>query len=250
MKNLCQLSELTWPKAEEALVAADFCVLPCGALEQHGFHLPLDTDSLIAARLLALVTERLNGQISLLSLPILSYGHSPEHLGFPGTVSLPKEILSGLVTAVARSLARHGTKRLLLLNTHGGNEAVLHSILRNIRDETSLVPYLFNLYESVTVRRHSAELDLHAGEVETSLMLYLEPQKVREGSCLPHQERSGLGISDLRLHMPWRAEEFSPTGVIGDPQSADAQRGQAILEEVSAELAELLITITKQGEDR
>lgn len=249
MTGVRWLCELIWSEAKEALKNAHFSVLPCGSLEQHGLHLPLATDSMIATGLLKQVAERLGGELTLLVLPMLSYGHSPEHLGFPGTVSLPRDVLSCQVVAIAQSLARHGAKRLLLLNSHGGNRAVLAASLMTMREKTGLVPYLFDIYESNTIRRHASQFDIHAGAVETSLMLAISPQTVRKDAYSESRDSSVRDTADLRLHRPWRSEEFSRTGVIGSPQTANALEGQQMLAELADELVRLLIASSGPGDD-
>lgn len=241
--NPVYLKDLTWLEAQEAFKTVDFCILPCGAMEQHGHHLPIATDSLITGALIDKVVERMKGKLRLLVLPLLMYGNSPEHSSFPGTVFLSGKTLTRIIVEISRSLAIHDVGRILLLNGHGGNTNTLRSALRDIREKEGIEPYLFEMYESATARRFAPELDYHAGEVETSIMLYLYPEKVKT-ECFPKTwEYSALDLAKTRLNVPWRSEEFSSIGVIGDPRGASAEKGREIVESWLEELFELLTSV-------
>ncbi|MEW5817767.1 MAG: creatininase family protein [Spirochaetota bacterium] len=136
-------------------------------------------------------------------------------------------------------------KRLI----HGGNTAVLRVALRAIREETGLIAYLFEVYDSETIRRYALELDFHAGEVETALMLSLYPDQVREQSYPAPWKGSPLDIANVRLNVPWQAEDFASSGVIGNPNGATARLGKEVLSALAEELAGLLLTVLNREDD-
>ncbi len=243
MSKPIAISELTSPEAGAVLKSTAFCILPLGSLEQHGHHLPLSTDTLIAAGLLEHLVKELKGRMTFTVLPFLPYGRSPEHGGFPGTVTLSRNTMVGVLMDISESLARHGAKRLLIVNAHGGNTSVIGSCLMDIWEKSGIKPYVFEIYGSETVRKTAAELDFHAGEVETSMMLYMYPEKVKKGAYPASWNYPKGDLARRRLHLPWKAEEFSPAGVIGDPRRAGADLGRDIIESLTKELSELLTAV-------
>lgn len=243
MSQSVAISELTSPEAGKVLKSSEFCVLPLGSMEQHGHHLPLSTDSLIAIGFLEHFIEELKGRITMSVLPCLTYGHSPEHSSFPGTVTLSRNTLIGVVLDISESLARHGAKRLLIVNAHGGNTSVVSSCLTDVLKKSGIEPYVFEIYGSETVRETAAELDYHAGELETSIMLYLYPEKVNKEAYPSSWNYTNGDLARTRLNFPWKSEMFSPTGVIGDPRGANADLGQKIIESLTEELIKLLTAV-------
>ncbi|HEX5421098.1 MAG TPA: creatininase family protein, partial [Gammaproteobacteria bacterium] len=158
-------------------------LLPVGATEQHGPHLPLGTDALIAASLAAGALERADASVTVLVLPAVTLGHSPEHEGFAGTLSVGLETLLGVWTCAARGAARAGLRKLVILNTHGGQSALVSLAAVRLRAELGLLAVRANyfafgappgLFDERELRH-----GLHGGETETSLLLHLHPQLVR-----------------------------------------------------------------------
>jgi creatinine amidohydrolase len=210
-----------------------------GSLEQHGPHLPLGTDALFADRVVDAVLQRLPADLPLWRLPLQSMGFAPEHKGFAGTFSLPVGHLLSLVECVGAELARCGFRRLVLLNGHGGQIALLEVAARDLRAHHPALAVLpCFLWRGVDVAPLIAEPErsqgLHAGLAETSLMLHLAPELVG-----PDLQADGLDP----LHTPpegWSWEGQAPTawltgdisrgGVIGDPRGATAELGRSLFE--------------------
>jgi creatinine amidohydrolase len=238
------LARLSWPQVQEASGHAGSTVVwPWGALEQHGPHLPLATDALFAEQVLEAVLHRLPSARPIWRLPAQVIGFSPEHLGFPGSLSLPAPLVLELVTTVGRQLARTGFQRLVLFNAHGGQIALLQAAARQLRHaapELGVLPcFLWSGPEGVAdlIPTPERQQGLHAGLAETSLMLHLAPEQVGD-------QRPVDGVDcpvpppgwDLEGPVPaaWLTADLSASGVIGSAVGADAALGEALFERLVA----------------
>jgi creatinine amidohydrolase len=195
------------------VVKGSVVVVPVGSLEQHGPHLPLDTDTVIASAVAAEVAVRLGGWCA----PPVAYGSSGEHQMFPGTTSIGTPALARLVVELVRSLG-HWASRVVLVNGHGGNlEAVLVAV------------------EQLTGEGHAVQavwcaapgMDAHAGRAETSLMLHLRPESVRLDLAEPGKTAPLERLLPSLRHDGVAA--VSPNGVLGDPRGATSEEGQLLL---------------------
>jgi creatinine amidohydrolase len=211
------LAGAVWPDVPDSPLV----VVPLGAVEQHGHHLPLATDTAVAGA----VAEAAAGQLAgALLAPALAYGASGEHEGFPGTVSIGTEALTGLLVEYGRSACRWAG-RVLIVNGHGGNLEALSaagSVLRREDRDVAWFPCGF------------PDADAHAGRTETSLMLHVEPEGVR-------QDRAVAGdTTPIDRLLPRLRREgvrpVSPTGVLGDPAGASADEGAELLAELTGRL--------------
>jgi len=233
------LSQLSWPEVQrQATRAGSTVIWPFGACEQHGTHLPLATDALFAERVCTAVLERLDPELPIWRLPTQNLGFSHEHQGFPGTISLPPQLLLDLVAAVGADLAAAGFRRLVLFNAHGGQIALLEVAARSLHarhPSLAVLPcFLWRGPEGIgaLIPEPERSTGLHAGLAETSLMLHLQPDLVG-----PERQPDGLGTSppqgwSLEGEAPsaWLTRELSRSGVIGDPRGADARLGEALHE--------------------
>lgn len=234
-----ELARLSWPDVQrQAARPGSTVIWPFGACEQHGPQLPLITDALFAERICAAVLERLDPALPIWRLPTQSLGFSPEHRSFPGTLSLPAELLLALVRSVGEDLATAGFQRLVLFNSHGGQIALLEVAARTLRasrPELAVLPcFLWRGPEGVAplIPEPERSAGLHAGLAETSLMLHLEPTLVG-----PERQPDGLAATppegwSLEGEAPtaWLTRDLSGSGVIGDPRHADADLGKALCE--------------------
>jgi creatinine amidohydrolase len=213
-----KLASCAWP--DLASEAPPVLVLPLGATEQHGPHLPLDTDTVIAT---ALAEGAAAGHRDVVAAPALPYGSSGEHAGFPGTLSLGREALEHVVVELVRSAA--GFDAVVLASWHGGNAEPLRRATARLRSEGHRVE---------SWRPALPGGDAHAGRVETSLMLAIAPERVGA-------ERPTGATAPLAELMPALREDgvraVSPTGVLGDARGATAQEGRALLNRLTADLA-------------
>ncbi|GGD06441.1 mycofactocin biosynthesis peptidyl-dipeptidase MftE [Nocardioides daphniae] len=216
------LSSATSPETASARLV----LVPVGSTEQHGPHLPLETDTLIATAVARGLAERLGGTDSgVWVAPPVAYGSSGEHQSFPGTVSIGTEALRLVVVELVRSL-RTWVPKVVLVNAHGGNLMALRAAVDQLVAEGHDVAWMACATEDV---------DLHAGRTETSLLLHLAPDLVRSelaeaGDCRPLGEILPALISG-------GVAAVSPNGVLGDPAGATADEGRAVLETMVADLA-------------
>lgn len=201
-------------------------LIPLGALEQHGPHLPLSSDSTIAAAVCARVAERLRstGRPALVA-PVLGYGASGEHEGFPGTVSIGTEALQQVVLELVRS-ARRWCRQVVLVTGHGGNAEALTTAVTRLRHEG---------HDVVWTSCAEPGWDAHAGHAETSMMQALRPDQVGAPPFVPGAREP---VADLlpRLRSGGVAA-VSPSGVLGDPRQATPADGRAHLEQLAGRIA-------------
>ena len=238
-----RLADLTWPEVEQRLAAgARTAVVPLGATEQHGPHLPLSVDALIADAL----AERFCAAVpGALQAPALAIGCSPEHLDFAGTLSLAPATLAAVLGDVVASLARHGFQRVVVFSAHGGNDAALgeaEPLLRARAAPARLtvvrgIDRIGKVWQAASAREGvgPAASGHHAGEFETSIMAALRPDLVRwselrlgKDGDVPEPQR--LFYPSLRPH--------APEGVLGDPRAASAERAERYLAAWTALLVE------------
>ncbi|QJE73079.1 creatininase family protein [Aerophototrophica crusticola] len=237
--------ELTSPDIA-ALLPETVAILPVSATEQHGPHLPLNTDAVINAGILDRALSQLPDSVPALALPPWVYGFSPEHLSFPGTMTLPAEALLAGWRAVAEGVHRAGLRRLVLFNSHGGNPPVMELLAFELRQRLGMlvVPVSWGRFGLPDRLFPEDELKwgIHGGAVETSLMLHLRPDLVRADKLADFRSAAaGLRTKALRLHdIGWAAQDLNPAGVVGDTTLATAGKGAAVLEHAARGLATLL----------
>ena len=241
---------MTWMEVRDLDKSRAALVLPLGSIEQHGPHLALDTDLHFADRFLDLTLERLPAEVEVYRLPILPISKSNEHVGYPGSFWLSAETLSMVVHDIAASAKASGFRRLVLWNCHGGNRALLEVLARDVRARTDLM--VFQLFppavipDPIPVSEAERDYGIHAGDWETSVMLALSPERVREPlveAAYPAFEGKHLALEFTGATVAWLTRDFQPTGTWGDATIATAERGRARLEPMIARLAEILTEI-------
>ena len=226
-------------------------LMPVAAVEQHGPHLPLSTDAVINEGIVRLMMKRLPADSSVLVLPALTVGDSLEHTAFKGTLSVDLQALLGLWLSIGHSVARAGVRKLVIFNSHGGQRAHVDQVALRLRVDCGML----------VVRAHSFALGmpaglfdadelthgLHGGAVETSLMLHLRPDLVRQdaladfpstgrtlaarGGVLGLEEPAGLG---------WMMQDVNPDGACGNACAATAAKGECLLNHWADRLVTLL----------
>lgn len=231
-------------------------VLPVAAIEQHGPHLPVCVDSCINQGVLARAVELMPDDLPVAILPAMPVGKSNEHVDFPGTLTLSAGTLIRLWTEIGDSVARAGVRKLVLFNTHGGQRQLIEVAARDLRVKWDMfvvslgAPALGKppgLFDDDEVRH-----GIHAGTVETSMMLHLRPDLVkmdRARNFAPISYALERDYKYLRANGPisfgWKAQDLHPDGACGDAAKADAARGEALIDHTAAALVELLAEIDR-----
>ncbi|GIX07619.1 MAG: creatininase [Candidatus Poribacteria bacterium] len=228
------LVELTWNELVE-LSRERVVLLPWGALEQHGRHLPLGTDLF----LLEAICSRLEAQCGelLLTGPVLRPSDSARHLSYPGTVSLPPETALAPLLETARALVGIGFQRLLILNGQYGNRFLVELALRELRQRHSGVSAVGLSYWDLLPEEERSED--HAGALETALMLHLFPDRVRKGQIVPDGLQLASPYASRVLHY-LRTDQRSRSGGWGDPTCATADQGRKWLQTILEHLERLI----------
>lgn len=234
------MHEMTWPEFKEA-IKESIVILPVGSTEQHGFHLPLGTDTIIGTEILTRAIKKLPEDIKVIVAPSLSIGLSNEHIDFPGTLSFKNaESLISHVKQICRNLVQNGARKIVLWNCHGGNVAALRAATREVRIETGAFCVMASWWFDMTMRKLSGEVletdvNVHAEEVETSLMLLFRPglvemDKTRREMPEKFMKQTYLSNMDGTPYPSWMTSDVSESGVIGDATVASKEKGKKVLE--------------------
>lgn len=226
-------------------------VVPTGAIEQHGPHLPLDTDTFLCTSVATAAAERARGGGPVVVTPAVSFGSSEHHMAFAGTVTLRPETFRQAVAEICASLARHGFRRLLVVNGHGGNTALLTAGIQQLGFEAPVhavaVDYWTLARDVIADVRDSGPGGMgHACEFETSLMLHLRPESVRRDRIVreivvpryPHEQFDLFEKRGLSAH--WKTHELSQSGVMGAPDLATDEKGRRLFDACVEGLAALI----------
>jgi len=225
-------------------------VLPVGAIEQHGAHLPCSVDATVAAGVVGKALELLPDNIPAYAIPTISYGKSDEHLHFPGTITLTGEILLHTIQEIGESLYRSGFRKLLMVNAHGGQPQPLEMAARELRlrhgDYMVIVRSAWSLpHDSSFQSEQEKKLAMHAGHGETAIMMALEPETVHMELAEAHYPEP-FPCPTLTTGRPaaaWASIDFGPSGVIGDPTGATLEQGQKVLQELGEQWAQAITEI-------
>ncbi len=239
---------LNWKQVDALPRDSTLLVLPTAAIEQHGHHLPLATDTLINNLLLGHALKKLPGDFSVYALPPVHYGKSNEHLGFPGTLSVSASTFMAVVRDIGSSLSSAGFQKLVLYNTHGGNTSLIDVMARDLRAEFGLRTFALHGSGGIAFEGLAAQertYGFHAGEVETSFLLAAAPELVdRSAYTVNYIANIDKPEPVLPENAPatfaWLTRDIAPSGVMGDPRPATAEKGARWLEEASTRLAAAL----------
>jgi creatinine amidohydrolase len=243
----------TWQEID-ALAKQDrnaTAVLNVGAVEQHGPHLPLITDTLVGMEVLGRALARLPDDVTVLALPPTTFGKSVEHITFPGTLTFSGDTLRMVLRDLAMSVSRSGFTKLVLLGSHGGNVGTTDDFFRDLRMETELRVFKIFLggigQVPGLVAPDEAAIALHSGDSETSLVRHLAPELVHmdraEGYVFDPTPDIGYSFKGHDVIEAWVAADLSKTGAIGNPHRSSVDKGRQMCEAKAARLAELLEAI-------
>jgi creatinine amidohydrolase len=227
-------------------------VLPIGAIEQHGPHLPISVDAAIVSGLAQRVIELLPDHLPATFLPLIPIGKSNEHIAYPGTLTLSAHTLIRLLTEIGESVARSGIRKMVLLNSHGGQPQILDIVARDLRVRFKMFVVALS-YWAVGMPENlfasgEAQHGIHGGSSETSMMMYLHPDLVR------NEERRNFASASIAMAerykylrpegdgvcFGWQTQDLHPSGALGNALDADSDRGHKIVEHVASRIVELL----------
>ena len=245
----------TWPELREVVERQPVVVLPIGSVEDHGRHLPLDTDNFLIWNICEEAAKRADGEILL--LPQIPYGYETHHMDFPGTIDIGMEHLLHFVLDVTKSVAHHGFRRILIADGHGSNMPILDLVARRTVLETQALCAAFiwpSLAKDAIRKVRESELGgmAHACELETSVYLHLDPERVRVEEIrkemrMPASEFIWQDLLDgpgVLFMDQW--SRFSHSGVCGDPTLAKPEKGKVIFEAV----VEAFLRLVREFKDR
>ena len=257
--------KLTWPEINEAIEMNQVCIVPCGAVEQHGEHLPLDVDLICPGGIAQGVGKKLPDRV--LVLPTIAYGYTGHVMDFPGTINTHYETFIRQVLDVTKSLAYHGFKKIILLNGHGSNMPNLDLAARRTNLETDAECILIAWWHLLNIDKDFLpgwrESTFpggfsHACELETSLYLYLSEEDVRKDKIRNHISTLNDGNpyiwGDLLAKGPaalvsWTST-YSPRGVMGEPELATREKGERVYHEAVRQLSAIVDFYRDRPRDR
>jgi creatinine amidohydrolase len=245
------LAELRAPDVAARLTDRSIVVQPLGAIEQHGPHLPFNTDLVIASTVAEATVAERGDELDLWLLPPLAYTKSNEHAWSAGTVWLSATTLLSVLDDIGRSVAALPARKLVFFNGHGGNSALLNVANRELRLHHGLMTFLTHPGQPVdqggTAPAEELGMGVHGGTDETSMMLYLRPDLV-DMSVATRNVPAGLAANRHvrfggRVSFGWLSNDFGPDGHIGDPLPATAERGKELFEGSVRAFGEALVEV-------
>ena len=241
--------------------ASTIAVLPVAATEQHGPHLPLSVDTVLVDGIVAAALPQLAPELKVLFLPTQALGFSPEHARFPGTLTLKAETLLRLWTDIGESVAAAGIKKLVLFNSHGGQVSMMDLVARDLRARLDLLVYSVSWFNLPLLDVQGQDVNalfsadehrfgIHAGDIETSMMLALAPARVDmvsarnfSSSAQQRSQRFAILGNGKSAKLGWQMQDYNPAGAVGNAAAATPDKGRAVVAAAGCALAQLLAEI-------
>ena len=247
---ITKLSDLSWKEAKDAYEKGATVIVPIGSNEQHGPHMPVNCDSYFVTEVVKGVIKLVESKMPIYRTPTVWTGYSPHHKNFPGTITLRIENFMGVIYDICESLILHNVRRIVLINGHGGNGAPLKVVGSKVGEYLGKSPHVFSYWE--IIKNISKEIDFieegpsgipgHAGELETSLRMFLAPDTIRENEL----KTAEYIISDPNPHdasvyeyQQW--EDVTYKGYTGHPKWATKEKGEKIYNLIVSRISEYLI---------
>lgn len=239
-------------------IAQTIAVLPVAATEQHGPHLPLQVDSCIADGVVTAALPHLAPDSTALFLPTQAVGFSPEHARFAGTLTLKAETLIRLWTDIGESVAATGVKKMVIFNAHGGQANFMDIVARDLRARLGMLVLSVNWYGLPLIGSQDEDVNalfsaeehrfgIHAGDIETSLMLALAPAQVQMDKAQHFASTSQARAAQFDIlgngktaKLAWQIQDYNAAGAVGNAAAATADKGAQVLQAAGLALAQLL----------
>ncbi len=233
-------------------------VLPVAATEQHGPHLPMSVDSVLVDGIIQAALPHLAADLKVLFLPAQTVGLSPEHTRFPGTLTLKNETIVRLWTDIGESVAASGITKLVIFNAHGGNVSVMDLVARDLRARLNMLVYSVSWFNlplkdsqghdvNALFSADEHRFGIHAGDIETSMMLALAPAHVDMSQAQNFTSTSQTRAKQFEIlgngksaKLGWQMQDYNPAGAVGNASAATADKGRAMVEAAGRALAQLL----------
>lgn len=244
-------SEMTWPEIEQARKSDAIVLIPTGSTEQHGPHLPLDTDSKIASAVTQRVAERLSRRRWTLIFPAVRFAYSPHHMSFPGTISLSSETFIDVIVETCSCVIQHGFKKIAIINTHGPNLSLLRVAVDRIKNRLGMSIVIVDCWLFLKGQEKGRQcideiceecprlVAGHAGEFETSLRLAASPHGIDTQLCKKMAEVAYEGLPEGAF-VRRNFKSLTEPGYIGSPHLASSRKGKKLIECLVEELAGFL----------
>ena len=259
-------SDLTTRQFAHIAASADIgqvvAVLPVAATEQHGPHLPVSVDADLVNGVVSAALPHLAEALPVLILPTQAIGKSNEHIRFPGTLTLSAQTTIALWMEIGASVARAGIRKLLIFNSHGGQVSVMDIVARDLRTAHELIVYHSNWYNPPLLDRQGEPVNrlfspeehrfgIHGGDMETSMMLALNPSRVDmaqaqnfRSTSQDRSEKYPLLGNGVTAKLGWQMQDYNAMGAAGNAAAATADKGRALLDAAGLQLARLLAGIS------
>lgn len=238
-------ADQSWPKLESAISRNTLIILPVGTIEEHGHHLPVSTDVVIATEVAKRIGERLKDEIPLLVMPTVWSGYSTKEMTrWPGTIRVRTRVVMDMIFDICASLIEMGFKKIMLIDAHGHHRGLLRVAIREIADKYGIYiaitsPAVMSAERYSQIRRSEVGGSIHGGEWETSLMLYFGQQvdmdKATSEDIMKYHSESIPGdnfVGGKKAFWSTWGVQKSKTGIYGDPTVASAETGEAIMEAI------------------
>ena len=238
-------------------------VLPVAATEQHGPHLPLKVDSAIVDGVIQAAVAHLPSNAKALFLPTQAVGFSPEHARFAGTLTLKAETVLRVWTELAESVAATGVRKLLIFNAHGGQANLMDLVARDLRARLDMMVFSVNWYALPLTDPQGEDLSglfsaqeqrfgVHAGDLETSMMLAIDPQHVTMAAASNFPSNAEIRANNFEIlgngktaKFAWQMQDYNPDGAAGNAAAATVEKGNKVLEATGRSLAALVSEIER-----
>jgi len=249
MEKKYLLAKMTWPEVEEILKETDIALVPIGATEQHGPALPVDNDAHIATEFTMRVAARIWSRQKVVVTPTISFGYSPHHMQFKGTITLSESTLASMIVDICKSLEHHGFKRIILINGHGGNCTAISNALHEMNGEIKAKIFSVDWWSFATdkIKEVATRPVFHACDMETSVAWYLN-QRVLDDKRVDEPGQSPIPgfIEPDMLAPPPKAsgafmmKDITESGVVGYSTKATKEKGKQIADVVLERLEEFI----------
>ena len=249
------LENLTFKEVAEMDLEKTLAIIPTGSVEQHGPHIPLGEDTFVAQTILQTALEKIGDQIDCVVLPAIPIGLSPEHMDYAGTITFSVETYTAVIKDICASLAHHGFKKIVFVNGHGGNPPVITAASFDLKFSHNVHVFLFNAWslipfigEEQLKRQAPKNIDFHGGELETSVMLAIDPELVHMewgvDETNPKFAQGKLVTFTGPVTVNWNSKfDVAPSGISGQPSYGTAEKGEQILDYLTDVLSQALVEI-------